>query len=94
MNDITFDDYVDDRLIYRDPSGYVLIVPKDLDLTKITPISCPKCGVLFRSKNDEEAFLSFGTCDKCSVERASTSEDVERSIAARPRPHLLLDVDL
>ena len=81
-----------DRVYYEDPTGFLVIVPKDsLESSKI-PISCPLCGCLFRSRRDEEAYAVFKSCDWCALEGIKTSDEAMRKLASRIRPTIIVDV--
>jgi len=59
-----FKPYVGDRLIKDHPSGFSIIVPTDR--TPVVPLFCPVCDYALRSRDDEEAYLEFECCDRCS----------------------------
>ncbi len=56
--------YLKDRLIEHKPEGYVVIVP--IDAPPPTPFACPICHHVMRSRDDEQEYVQFGCCDRCS----------------------------
>jgi len=56
--------YLKDRLIEERPEGYVVIIPVSSEPP--TPIVCPICDHVMRSREDEHEFSQFGCCDRCS----------------------------
>ena len=99
----TWEPYHDGRVCRRDPLGYVVVVPSPDRSRAEVPVSCPLCGFLMRSQMDRDAYLGFGCCDRCTVEHVTSKEDwdvgkrptreeIERKVALRPRPTVILDV--
>lgn len=61
------------RQIVEHPAGFVVITPQGVD--NPTPISCPHCGYMLRTKEDERAFNAFGCCDWCEHLWARPNKD-------------------
>lgn len=59
-----FVEYANDRLMKRDPTGFIIILPKE-QLDAVT-FFCSICDCIFRSKDDELAQHEFGCCAWCA----------------------------
>lgn len=51
------------RVIKRHKSGFAIIKPENIEIS--TPLSCPNCDHLFRSRDDENSYHEFGCCSRC-----------------------------
>ena len=61
---MTWKPYLNNRLI-KECDGYFIIKPSNMK--DVTPVACPVCDYLFRTKNDEESFSLFGCCESCEI---------------------------
>lgn len=59
--------YPGDRIAYKHPSGFLVIVPVDDVDASYVPLSCPLCSCLMRTQNDDASFVDWGCCDKCAM---------------------------
>ena len=87
--------YIDDRLMARHTSGFVVIKP--CDAPEAVPLACPVCDTLYRNSDDEACHGEFGCCARCAnvwayPNRAAWSEgwrppegDVRADVERRPR---------
>lgn len=56
--------YVGNRL-FIERVGYCVIKP--CNCTNEIPLSCPICGSLLRTNDDEQSISEFGCCDRCAM---------------------------
>jgi len=95
--------YLRNRKIAEHPSGFVIIIPEGSP--KATPMSCPICDHVFRSREDESAYAEFECCDRCMLLWAHprrslwkdgwrpTAEQVSQAEELRPPMSVMLDID-
>jgi endogenous inhibitor of DNA gyrase (YacG/DUF329 family) len=99
-----FKKYTKNKL-YKVVDGVTIIIP--CESSQIIPINCPVCGVLYRSKRDEESHNKFDCCDRCALEHIPTitinrwmlgirpdKEVIEKTVSARPDIMTEFDLDL
>lgn len=100
IQQLQFNEYQNDRLIAEHPDGYFVVIPKEK--SNKSPIACPVCETLFKTSDDDVAYLQFECCHFCSSAfanpnrekwlkgwRPSTAE-IEQSIIARVPAVLVL----
>lgn len=95
--------YLKDRKMLDHPDGFVVIVPIDEEPT--VPVGCSLCRYLFRSRDDESAYIEFGCCHRCAMawahaRRAAwkegwrpTDEQVKAEVAVRAPMTVVFDID-
>ncbi len=95
--------YPNDRLMTQHPSGFVIIKPVEDDTP--TPLACPICEALLRSRDDEVSYRDYECCYRCAMNWAHarrkewkegwrpTPEQVVRLEADRPPLIVKLDID-
>lgn len=73
MNDTseTWEDYFNDRLICKKES-FCIVKPNDCN---VTPISCPLCTFLYKTKDDQDSHDKFSCCDKCATTWAYSNRE-------------------
>ena len=65
MSDFEKKPYIQDRWISNHPDNFYIITPREFH--SATPLSCPICETLRRSKDDEGSWDEFNSCYKCSL---------------------------
>lgn len=63
IESLEWDDYVDNRLISNHPSGFFVIIPKELK--QCAPIFCSVCRCSLSSVGDVSCHDEFGCCEHC-----------------------------
>lgn len=57
--------YLKDRLIKQDPLGFVVIVPANA--MPATPLVCPVCDFVMRTRDDETSHAELQCCHRCAL---------------------------
>jgi len=95
--------YLRDRLIEERPEGFFVIVP--VGASAPIPLSCQVCDRLFRSRDDETAYLEFACCHLCALQWAHprrkewqegwrpSPDQVKDVVSQRPPMFVVFDVD-
>ena len=94
--------YPGDRLVVH-RNDYSVIVPNDH--LPGTPLACPVCTVLLRTREDETEYATFGCCHMCAMRWAHSRREawfggwrpsvdaVEDDVRGRPGLTVVLEVD-
>lgn len=64
MNEGEWNEYTNDRLILKHPSGFYVIKPKDFERGQ--PLFCPVCEIIMKTIYDDESYQKFECCDRCA----------------------------
>ena len=68
LDSLPKEEYYLDRQVAHHPDGFYIIIPNDYE--KNTPLFCPVCDMMLRSRDDELAYIKFSCCDQCSAKWA------------------------
>lgn len=73
LNDLQWTQYPRDRKIANHPSGFVVILPNDIQ--RSIPLTCPLCKYALRTKDDEMSYNEFECCNRCEMIWAASRRD-------------------
>ena len=60
---LQWSEHMEDRLMSEHPSGFFVIIPKDVE--SVAPIFCSVCGCALSTVEDVKCHDSIGSCEHC-----------------------------